>query len=172
MSNEKLDGLDELFDYKNQIIGDLITNPNIVSLLTDDPALIAAPENLIYTQVFPWERAPGTTEDATTYICCEIDIKDTLNKTYLEPVIYVWVFTHDSLFRLPNGKGIRYDRLASEVAKTLNGSRMYGLGELSLYSAKKSSPIDHYQGRTLTFNALDFNRVSQAAKFVPSNRKG
>ena len=165
-------GLDEIFDYKNQIMEDLLTNPGIVSLITDDPHLRQHPERLVYTQIYPWERVPDTTEDATVYICCEVDVRKIPNKTYMLPTIYVWVIVHDSLLRLPNGGGVRYDKLSSEIVKTLNGSRKYGLGELDLSGVKKISPIDHYQGRTLTFDTFEFNRQSPTGKEVPSKRRG
>lgn len=166
-------GLEELFDYKNKLIGDLLTNENIVNLITDDLDLREHPEDLVYRNVFPFEKIPGTTEDATTYVCCEVDIRNaSANKTYFDAVIYIWAFTHESLFRLPGGRGIRFDALASEIVKTINGSREYGLGELELASVTKMSPIEHYQGRRITFNASDFNRVHQSVgKPVPSNRK-
>ena len=164
-------GLDELFAYKNQLIGDIWTNKTIVDLITEDEHLRKHPEELVYKQVFPWEKVPGTTEVATTYVCIEVDVKNVLDKTYLEPIIYVWIFTHESLYRLPNGGGVRYDKIASEIVKILNGSRMYGIGELNLSSVRKLSPIDHYQGRTLSFITKEYNRIGQSGKAVPANRR-
>lgn len=170
MSCEELLGLDELFDYKNQLADDLLTNEKIVKLLSDDGETIAAPETLMYSQVFPYEFVPNVTEHGTTFICCEVDIKEVLSKTFLVPALYVWVFTHKSKVRLPGG-GVRIDKLSSEITKIINGSRVYGLGELNLQSAKRFSPITDYQGRLLTFYAKDFNRLSPSDKKVPANRK-
>ena len=94
-----------------------------------------------------------------------------MNKTFLQPVLYIWIFTHKSKLRLPNGRGARIDKLCSEIAKTINGSRQYGLGELDLYSVKRFAPITDYQGKILTFYATEFNRLSPTGKPVPSNRK-
>lgn len=170
MSCEDLLGLDELFDYKNQLMDDLLTNESIIRLLSDDGKTISEPEKLVYSQVFPYEFVPDVVEHGQTFICCEVDIKEVYNKTYLMPVLYIWVFTHESKVRVPGG-GIRIDKLSSEITKTINGSRMYGLGELDLQSVKRFSPIDNYLGRVLTFNAKDFNRLSAPSKKVPSNRK-
>ncbi len=104
------------------------------------------------------------------FICCDVDVQRSVNKTFLLPVLYVWVFTHKSKLRLPEG-GVRTDKLASEIAKAINGSRYYGLGELDLYSAKRFAPITDYQGKVLTFQATDFNRFTPSGKPVPSNRK-
>lgn len=170
MSCEALVGLDELFDYKNQLMDDMLTNEQIIRLLSDDGKTLASPETLMYSQVFPYEYVPDVVEHGQTFICCEVDIKDVVNKTFLVPVLYIWVFTHKSKVRLPGG-GVRTDKLSSEITKIINGSRMYGLGELNLQSAKRFSPIGDYQGRILTFYTKDFNRLSPSDKKVPANRK-
>lgn len=162
--------LEEFFDYKNQLMADLLTNDTIVRLLTDDCTYINNPETLVYNQVFPYEYIPETIEHGQTFICCDVDIQKSVNKTFLLPVLYIWVFTHKSKLRLPEG-GVRTDKLASEIAKTINGSRYYGLGELDLYSAKRFAPITDYQGKVLTFHATDFNRFTPSGKTVPTNRK-
>lgn len=162
--------LDEFFDYKNKLMEDLVTNDEIVRLLHDECRKTTNPEDLIYTQIFPFEYIPDTVEHGQTFICFDVDIQKSVNKTFLIPVMYIWLFTHKSKLRLPEG-GVRTDKLASEIAKAINGSRFYGLGELDLYSAKRFAPISDYQGKILTFHALDFNRTSPTGKPIPSNRK-
>lgn len=170
MSCEKLAGLDELFDYKNQLMNDLLTNKSIVRLLSDDAKLTTTAQSLMYRQVFPYEYVPDVIEHGQTFLCCEVDIREVVDKTFLIPVLYIWIFTHKSKVRLPEG-GVRTDKLASEITKAINGSRMYGLGELNLSSVKRFSPVSGYQGRILTFNAKDFNRLSPTGKPAPGNRK-
>lgn len=170
MSCEEFLGLDELFDYKNQLMDDILTSEDIIRLLSDDGKTLVPPASLMYTQVFPYEFVPNVTEHAKTYVCCEVDIKEVLTKTFLDPVLYIWVFTHNSKMRLPQG-GVRTDKICSEIAKRINGSRMYGLGELDLQSVRRFSPIDNYQGRVMTFSARDFNRLSPSKMPIPGNRK-
>ena len=62
MSREALLGLDEFFDYKNQLVDDILTNESIVKLMSDDGETVSAPESLMYTQVFPYEFVPNVTE--------------------------------------------------------------------------------------------------------------
>lgn len=162
--------LNEFFDYKNQLMEDLLTNPKIVRLLDDDFEPTGDPGSLVYKQVFPMEFVPDTVEHGQTFICCDVDVQRSLNKTYLLPTLYVWVFSHKSKLRLPEG-GVRTDRLCAEIAETINGSRKYGLGELNLYSAKRFAPMTDYQGKVLTFQATDFNRLSPTGKPIPANRK-
>lgn len=161
--------LEEFYDYKNTLMEDLLTNEEIIHLL-DEKVSIENAASLMYKLVFPYEYVPETVEFGDTYICADVDIQRTANKTYLSPILYVWVFTHKSKLRLPKG-GIRVDKLCSEIAKAINGSRKYGLGELELASVKRFAPMTDFQGKVLTFNAKDFNRQYNPSKYVPSNRK-
>ena len=85
--------LDEFFDYKNRLMEDLLTNQEILRLLDDDCSPAEKPEQLVYQQVFPYEYIPETIEHGMTFICCDVDIQKSLNKTYLSPVLYIWLFT-------------------------------------------------------------------------------
>lgn len=162
--------LEEFFDYKNRFVEDIVTNKEIVKLLAEDGDSAADPAKLVYSQIFPYEYVPETIQKAQTFICCDVDVQKSINKTKLIPVMYVWVFTHKSKMRLPEG-GIRVDRICSEIAKAINGSRYYGLGELDLHAVRRFAPVTDYQGKMMTFLAEDFNRLSPSGKPVPSNRK-
>lgn len=161
--------LEEFYDYKNKLMGDLLTNPEIVRLIDDDIKIEHAP-SLMYSRVFPYEYVPETVENGYTFVCADVDIQSSPNKTYLFPVLYIWIFTHKSKLRLPEG-GVRTDKLCSEVCKAINGSLKYGLGELHLYSAKRFAPMTDFQGKVLTFHTKDFNRQYNPTKDIPVNRK-
>lgn len=161
--------LSEFFDYKNKLMEDLLTNKEIVGLINDsiDGNDVTS---LAYTNIFPYEYVPDTIESAKTFICFDVDVQESINKTFLLPTLYIWVFSHKSKLRLPEG-GVRTDKLTSEIAKAINGSRFYGLGELNLYSAKRFAPVTDYQGKVMTFHTKEFNRLSPNTKAIPSNRK-
>ena len=148
---------------------DLLTNESIVSLIQRDTTVENA-ESLAYTQVFPYEYLPETVDKGQTFICFDVDISGVGNKPILTPVIYIWVFSHKSNLRLPEG-GVRPDKICSEICKVINGSRFYGLGELNLYSVKRFAPMTDYQGKLMTFNAKEFNRTYDGSKPIPANRK-
>ena len=161
--------LSEFFDYKNKLMEDLLTNEEIVNLVDDTVGLDGA-KQLAYTSVFPYEYIPDTVEEAKTFICFDVDVQESMNKTFLRPTLYIWVFSHKSKLRLPEG-GVQTDKLVSEIAKAINGSRFYGLGELDLYSVRRFAPVTDYQGKVMTFHAKEFNRTSPNTKPIPSNRK-
>ena len=137
--------LDEFYAYKNRLMKDLLTDEKIVKLI-DENIDIDEARKLAYTQVFPYEYVPETIEHGRTFICFDVDIQSVQSKTFLNPVLYIWVFTHKSLMHLSEG-GVRTDKLVSEIDRVLNGSRYYGLGELNLYSVKRFAPMTAYQGK-------------------------
>lgn len=161
--------LSEFFDYKNKLMEDLLTNEEIVKLV-DNTVEIGDSKLLAYSNVFPYEYIPDTVEEAKTFICFDVDVQESINKTFLRPTLYIWVFSHKSKLRLPEG-GVQTDKLVSEIAKAINGSHEYGLGELELYSVKRFAPVTDYQGKVMTFHAKEFNRPAPNNKPVPSNRK-
>lgn len=162
--------LRELFDYKNRLMMDIVTNDNIIKLLQDDANPNKKPEDFIYTQIFPFENIEDTVEHGMSFICFDVEIMRADSKTFYDPVIYVWVFCHKSKMRLPEG-GVRIDEIAAEVTETLSGSRHYGLGELEFFSSRRFAPINDYQGKQLTFHAKDYNRLHAYGKEIPVNRK-
>lgn len=162
--------LDEFFNYKNELMKIFCSNEKIVHLVSDSDAAPVPNYDLGYSQIYPFEFIPETIDEAQTFICFDVDIAEVQSKTYYTPVVYVWIFTHKSKLRLPDSKGLRLDNLAVEINKELNGSRYFGLGELKLHSINRFSPIQDYQGRVLTFYAVDFNRLSPS-KIPPSRRR-
>lgn len=160
--------LDEFFDYKNLLMQKICGNEKIVRLVTERDDSKVPNHTLPYSQIFPYEYVPETVDEAQTIICFDVDIDQVINKTFYVPVLYVWVFTHKSKIRLPEG-GIRTDRICHELDRILTGNRFFGLGRLELSSVGRFSPITDYQGRVMTYYTKDWNDFSM--KSAPSNRK-
>lgn len=163
--------LEEFFDYKNVLLKKLVTNEKIVHLVNEDIDPKDGP-SLIYDRIFPYEYIPETVEHGKTFICCEVDVTQAPNKTFLFPTIYIWVFSHKSKLRLTEGDGgVRTDRLCSEIAKEINGSREFGLGELNLSTVKRFAPMTDFNGKLMVFHAKDINRFYDGNRVTPANRK-
>lgn len=162
--------LDFLFNYKNKLMEDIITDEKIVNLINDSVKTEEEAHDLIYNQVFPHGFIPETLGHAKTCIYFDIDIQRTFNSTYLQPRLYIWVLVHNSAVRLPGG-GVRYDAICSAISQRINGSKEYGLGEINLSAVTRYSPTMDFSGKVMTFDATDFNRVYDPKKKVPSNRK-
>lgn len=167
--------LQDFYDYKNQLMEDLLTHREIVRLI-DENVDIDDAASLAYNVVWPCEYIPDTAQEGKTYICFDVDVfevEDSKNfgKTFLQPTIFIWVFTHRSKIRLPEG-GLRTDKLISEICKVINGSMKYGMGELNLYAVKRFAPMTDYNGKVMAFHTKEFNRQYDPRKYIPANRKG
>lgn len=163
--------LQEFFDYKNQLMKDILTTDSIVKLIDDTVGTgVSAADALAYKRVFPYEYIPETVQEGVTYVCFDVDIQESLKKPYYSPTIYVWVFTHRSKLRLAEG-GVRTDKLCAEICKKINGSMYYGLGELSLYSCKRFAPMTDFNGKMMTFRADDISHTHDHGKDIPANRR-
>lgn len=92
--------LEEFFDYKNQLMEDLLTTESIVKLI-DESIDMKDAAKLAYKNVFPYEYLPDTVEHGETFICFDVDVSKAPTKTYFLPTIYVWIFAHKSKLRLP-----------------------------------------------------------------------
>lgn len=162
--------LNEFYDYKSKLMEDLVTSEEIVKLV--NPELnFEDSKSLIYKSFFPFEYVPKTIETADTFICFEVDIQKAIGSLLYLPIIYVWIFTHQDNMRMPDGSGVRTDRLASAVSDLINGSMKYGIGELDLSSVNRFSPAEDFRGRVLTFSTKDYNRPHNPNKVIPSNRR-
>lgn len=161
--------LDEFYNYKNQLIEDIVTDTEIVKLVNPNVDIEHA-TSLIYTQIFPFEYLPETADEGKTFICSDVDITKVLDSTYYVPSLYVWVFTHKSAMRLEEG-GVRVDEICSKICSKVNGSRLYGSTPLEIFSSKRFAPITDYQGKLITFTTSDFNRQHNPYKIIPSKRK-
>lgn len=162
--------LRDLFDYKNQLMQDLLTNEKLVRLIDKDIP-IADAGKLAYSKVFPYEYIPDTAKNGDTFVCFDVDVLSVVNKTFLNPTIYVWVFTHRTNQRLSEG-GLRIDEFCAELCEAINGSRMYGMGELEFQSMRRFAPMTDFHGKCLIFKAVEVNRYHTPLKSVPENRKG
>lgn len=162
--------LRDLFDYKNQLMQDILTNEDIVKLIDKDIDMENS-ASLAYKRVFPYEYIPETAKNGDTFVCFDVDILDVSNKTFLTPTLYIWVFTHRSNMRLSKG-GLRVDEFCAELCEMINGSRMYGMGELEFVSMRRFAPMTDFQGKCLVFKGTEVNRYHTPLKPVPTNRKG
>lgn len=161
--------LEAFYRYKNRLMEAFVMNERIVELLSDKVEFRDA-KQLIYRQVFPYEYVPETVEYGQTFICVDVDIQKVNSNLTMQPTIYVWVFTHKSLLRLPEG-GVRTDAICSEIDAALNGSRLFGMGELSLSYCKRFAPITDYQGKVMRFDATELNHSPDIRHRIPGNRK-
>ena len=161
--------LAELFDYKNRLIKDMLTNDEIVDLI-DPNHTVDTPKDMVYDNVNPYEFYPEVIEQGRVYVCCDVDVIETSDKPIYDLALYVWVFAHKSILQLPEG-GVRTDALCAKIDENINGSWFYGLGKLNLEYVKRFAPMADYTGKVMRYFAKDFNKVYNPKAEKPINRK-
>lgn len=161
--------LADYFDYKNTLMKDLLKDEEIVRLISDTVP-VENGRSLAYKQVFPYQYIPETTEEGKTYVCFDVDIYAADSKTFLIPVLYIWIIAHKSQMRLPEG-GVRVDALCNKICEKINGSRFYGLGSLEIYGCKRYAPQTDHIGKQLIFHTREVNKFYDPKRQIPTNRK-
>ena len=103
-------------------------------------------------------------------MCCDVDVLDVGKRPYYGLALYIWVFAHKSVLRLPKG-GVRTDAICANIDQRISGSRLYGMGKLELDYVKRFAPMADYTGKVMRYVATDFYRLNDLKQPVPSNRK-
>ena len=148
--------LEEITDYRAEIMKVLCSDREIVELLTDKKDRNIPDRNLMYTQIFPYAYTPETTQKATTYICFRLTVPRVDNKTYKNISITFYIFTHQSLVRTTDG--LRFDLIGEAIDGLFNGKRGLGLGRVELNGMDDISPTKDYHGISLEYVVSEFNR--------------
>ena len=148
--------LTELTENKEEIMKTLLSDPEFVHLVANDDEHEVPALDLRYTQVFPYGWIAPTISEAKTYVCFDIDVPGVANIAVSNIIMYVWIFTHNTLAMTPDG--VRVDLVAARVDRLLNGSTELGFGKVKLERAARESPNSDYYGRVLTYSVQNWNR--------------
>ena len=126
-------------------IFELIDNPNI------DPEV---PEDLLYENLYPFIRIPGTQDVSKNFICYSIDDVSTSerNDRMKQQYIQFVVFVHKDLVKTKYGVA-RHDLLGVVIRDLFNRSHLFG-HELKLVSNRESVTDTDYTTRTLKFQLI------------------
>ena len=149
---------------KNQIIREFIRDEDIILAIGDES--ITSTENaekLIGTHIFNYNQNPNTINTAETFITIQVHIQNTLtsNRTFVNPVIEIWIISHEKHMVVDNIKKVtdnRNDYLSRLIDKKLNGKSDIGLGELKLTSNVEGSIQKDYLYRRMLFEGVDLNK--------------
>lgn len=155
---------------KQTILSAILSDADIMKLVTNSGTVTVPAMSARYDQVFPWKRVPKTIDEATTLITFEVAIPGTLNCAVRDFILRIYVMTHESLMKVDQGvanslgisdKGVRIDILADKIDYLLNGSEDFGFKKLELEQSNPFDPVDGYHGRTLEYSAQGFNRYGE-----------
>ena len=156
--------LDELVEYKNQIVNLIENSQDIMSLLvgTQD---IDMNSNEVYAaydkQIFDYSFIMDTQLTEAVFLLIETETRRRATSTCKDMEVFIQVICHKDSMKLTGFKGVkgnRRDNLSRQIAKLLEGSRHFGIGELQLtecYAVNVPSP---YSSTMLVFKTPEFAR--------------
>jgi hypothetical protein len=124
---------------------EIIDNPNV------DPSI---PEDLLYENLYPFVRIPGTQDVSRNYICYSIDdmSANEHNDRMKQQFIQFVVFVHKDLVKTRYGIA-RHDLLGYLIRDLFNRSHLFG-HELKLVTNKEYVTDTDYATRTLKFQLI------------------
>lgn len=156
--------LDELINYKENVIAALAGSQSVMGLLANKPNLdleSSEAEELLERNIFDYDYIDGSLERHDAYIMVDDELiqptSGTFNKWYLYVQIVCAKAFNDIDKKIFRGvKGNRRDNLAREIDMLLNGSRDYGVGKLALLSVSPATVPDKFTSLLLTYEIRDF----------------
>ena len=134
--------------YSDEDIVEILDNPSI------DPE---APEDLVYENIFPFLRIPGTQDVSKNFITFTVDDVERMpsNKVMKAQTVQFVIFVHKDNIATKYGMA-RHDLLSYLIRDTFNLSNKLG-PQMELSSNREGVTDTDYHTRTLRFELIDDN---------------
>lgn len=147
--------IEDDISLSKRIIEEVLYNdPDIVEVLDNPKIDPSYPEELIFENIFPFVRIPGTQDESKNFICFSIDDmgeiarNDIMKQQYIQFVIFV----HKDLVKTKYGVA-RHDLLSYIIRDLFNRSHLFG-HELKLVSDREGTTDTDYCTRTMKFQLI------------------
>lgn len=146
---------------KRKLIKEFIKDEEIVRAI--DSPKITSPEKLIGSHIFDYQQNPNTINDVLTFITIEVNIPDSVydtSKTFVKPVIEIWIISHEkhmAVKNIPKVMENRNDYLGELIDNKINGHYDLGIGKFELTNNIAGSLQSDYLYRKMTFKGIDLN---------------
>lgn len=156
--------LDDLINYKENVIEAMTSSKDVMGLLANDPEIdleSSEAEDLVERNIFDYDYIDGTIERHDAYVMVDDELVEAASGTFNRWLLYVQIVCAKSfndidkkIFR--GVKGNRRDNLAREIDLLLNGSRDFGIGKLVLTSVAPATVPDKFTSLMLTYEIYDY----------------
>lgn len=132
----------------------LYNDPDIVELIDNHNIDPECPEDLVYENLFPFIKVPGTQDESKNFICYEVDdmAEISRNDRMKQQIIQFVVFVHKDLIKTKYGAP-RHDMFGMVIRDLFNRSHLFG-HELKLVQSKGGVTDTEYYTRTLKFQLI------------------
>ena len=150
-------------DYKMALLRDIYNNPKIVEAIESQQVdyVPTEPDSLMYRNLFPYMRVPGTENKADTYVLLSVDIDrvNRNNKAYARYATTMWALAGlDRMQMDERFKATRIDYIAEELTRMFHGQHKFGFSEFELISSKEVLLDVKYLYRELIFVCNDLRQ--------------
>lgn len=149
-------------EAKNKIIRDFIKDDELVRAIGVDPSM--SREKLIGKYIFDYNQNPNTINDVGTFITVLVHIPRRYygyKKMYVYPTVDIWIISHQRHMKvddIPKVIGNRNDYISRLIGRKLNGSNLFGLGDLELTENVEGAIQSDYLYRNMIFQCAELSR--------------
>lgn len=158
--------LDDGIRYKSEVIKQICQSQPTIGLIGNDPNIDITSEKaseIMDNNIYDFNYVSKTIERADAFIMVDTDMVGPTSGTMNNWELYVQVVCHKDFVPLDSSifKGVsgnRLDNLAGEVDSLLNGTRLFGIGQLELSSCVTASVPDAFSSKLLTYRINEFRR--------------
>lgn len=159
----KISHIDEIIDYKKEVIETLGRSQAVVGLILDDIDIDMESDTAysVYdNNLFNYNYVDDTQTLASALIMVEVEIPRVPTSGIKDVILYVQIVVNKGFMQLKYGnvKGNRRDNLARQVDLLLNNSKNFGIGKLNLESVGIAGVPDGYTSTMLTYSVPNFAR--------------
>lgn len=158
-----MSGFEEIFQYKQDIAGKLITSENLVKALTfeeknflDDPFVVENAESLISSQIFPYHKKIDVQKERKSFITYSLGGFKPVKLKYKAGYLTFRIYIHDEWMLTDHGF-LRSDFIISEIDKLFNESNGFGIGKMLLDGMDEIANVPApYVGFWIAYKNVDF----------------
>ena len=155
-----INNIEDDLSYKKRIIGQMLyEDPDIVEIIDNSAIDPSCPDEILYTNIYPFIRIPGTQDEAKNYIDFAIDDmeqglrNDTMKKQHVQFVIFVHKDKVETKWGIP-----RHDLLGYLIKDIFNLSNKLGM-QMNFISNREGTTDTDYCTRTLHFEIITPNSL-------------
>ena len=155
--------LDELINYSSQIITALSNSKEVVGLMLDKASAEVTEDDMdqARAQMYDYDYIDETVQSAGAFIMVDADMVAAPTGTMKTVEVYVQIvvsktYMHLNPKKFKGMRGNRRDNLMRQADLLINGSRDYGIGKLTLITARTANVPSAFTSKLLTYRVSDF----------------
>lgn len=153
----------ETSEIKRKIMLKLAQDPKIFELIDNKDIDPECPDDLIYTNIFPYTRVDYTVQEVGAYICLKLDYPDVNeNGIYKDAQLTFYVICNMGCMRVHGGLA-RTDAIAERIIELFDWTEEYGF-KLQLFEEKENPIDENFYYRRLTFISVAPNGMKNGMK--------